>query len=210
MLDLRHSKPLFVGGTRYCFQHPQHHDRCVKVLRPDRTGAARKVLRKDFKRHLPARFLDDQLKEIKAYRELLTRASEPLWRHVPRYFGTEQTDMGVGIVTQLMRNDDGSWPSNLQQLLPLGVDDTLQDGIDEFLEAVATLRILSRDLLPHNIIAVREPSGYRVMLVDGIGNAELIPLSTWSGFFAHRKTRRKIERFHYRCELLRKDASSDE
>lgn len=202
MLKLKNSRPLFVGGTRYVFQHPEHANRCVKVLRPDRTGAARKVLRKDFKRHLPARFLDDQLKEIKAYRELLTRASETLWRYVPRYHGTEETDMGVGIVTQLMRNADGSWPKNLEQMLTHGTDSALEAGIDEFVEAVGNLRILSRDLLPHNIIAVKENGAYRVMLVDGIGNAELIPLSTWSGFFARRKTQRKIRRFRQRCALL--------
>jgi hypothetical protein len=202
MLKLKHSRPLFVGGTRYCFVHPEHPNRCVKVLRPDRTGAARKLLRKDFKRYLPARFLDDQRKEIKAYGELLSRASEELWRHVPRYHGTEDTDMGLGIVTQLMRNNDGSWPSNLEQLLPAGTNPELDAGIDEFVEAVARLRILSRDLLPHNIIAVRETSGYRVMLVDGIGNAELIPLSTWSAYFAGRKTQRKIRRFRQRCQLL--------
>ncbi|WOJ95492.1 YrbL family protein [Congregibacter brevis] len=202
MLKLKHSRPLFVGGTRYCFQHPEHANRCVKVLRPDRTGAARKILRKDFKRHLPARFLDDQRKEIKAYRELLTRASETLWRYVPRYHGTEETDMGIGIVTQLMRNADGSWPKNLEQILVDGMSPELEAGIEEFLTAVGDLRILSRDLLPHNIVAVKEDTGYRVMLVDGIGNAELIPLSTWSGFFARRKTQRKIRRFRQRCALL--------
>ncbi|WOJ94474.1 YrbL family protein [Congregibacter variabilis] len=202
MLKLKNSRPLFVGGTRYVFQHPEHANRCIKVLRPDRTGTARKILRKDFKRHLPARFLDDQLKEIKAYRELLSRASETLWRYVPRYHGTEETDMGVGIVTQLMRNADGSWPKNLEQILSNGTDPALEAGIEEFVDAVGKLRILSRDLLPHNIIAVKEDSGYRVMLVDGIGNAELIPLSTWSGFFARRKTQRKIRRFRQRCALL--------
>ncbi|GAB5415500.1 MAG: hypothetical protein Cons2KO_31030 [Congregibacter sp.] len=173
------------------------------MLRPDRTGEARKPLRKDFKKYLPARFLDDQRKEIKAYRELLTRASETLWRHVPRYHGTEETDMGVGIVTQLMRDADGTWPKNLQQLLPNGLTPELEEGLQDFTSAVRELRILSRDLLPHNIIAVREKNGsYRVMLVDGIGNAELLPVSTHFAFFATRKTARKISRFQQRCNLL--------
>jgi hypothetical protein len=110
--------------------------------------------------------------------------------------------MGVGIVTQLMRNADGSWPKNLEQLLVNGMEPVLEAGIEDFLAAVGDLRILSRDLLPHNIIAVKEEHGYRVMLVDGIGNAELIPLSTWSRFFARRKTQRKIRRFRQRCALL--------
>lgn len=201
-LQLRHSRPLFVGGTRYCFQHPLYRDRCVKVLRPDRTGAARRVTRQDYKRWLPARFLDDQRKEIAAYRALLPRASEALWRHLPRYHGTVATDMGTGIVTQLLRNADGSWPQNLQTLLPAGVDRELRAAIEEFLDAVARLRILTRDLLPHNIIAVREHAGYRVMLVDGIGNAEMIPLASWCGHFADRKTARKIRRFRQRSAAL--------
>jgi len=201
-LQLRQSRPLFVGGTRYCFQHPEHRDRCVKVLRPDRTGAARKIIRRDYKRWLPARFLDDQRKEIAAYRALLPQASEQLWRFVPRYHGTVDTDMGIGIVTQLMRNADGSWPQNLEALLPRGLDRELEAGIEEFVDGVSQLRILTRDLLPHNIIAVRESRGYRVMVVDGIGNAELIPLSSWSGFFADRKTARKIARFRNRCARL--------
>lgn len=202
MLKVRHTRPLFVGGTRYCFQHPVYRDRCVKVLRPDRTGAARRMLRKDFKRYLPARFLDDQRKEISAYAELMPKASERLWRHVPRYHGTVDTDLGIGIVTQLMRNSDGSWPRNLEQLLPGGITPSLERGIEEFETAVRELRILSRDLLPHNIIAVREDGSWRVMLVDGIGNSELIPLSTHLDFFADRKTARKVDRFRERCAAL--------
>ena len=202
MLKLRLSRPLFVGGTRYCFQHPEHHNRCIKVLRPDRTGEVRRRYRTDHKRLLPARFLDDQRKEIKAYQELLTRPSEALWRHVPRYHGTEETDMGIGIVTQLMRNADGSWPVNLQTLLPAGMTPALEAGIAEFEHAVAELRILSRELLPHNIIAVQEENAVRVMLVDGIGNSELIPVSTWSPFFANRKIQRKLTRFRERCARL--------
>ncbi|MEM6543819.1 MAG: YrbL family protein [Pseudomonadota bacterium] len=198
MLKLVHTKPLFVGGTRYCFQHPHHANRCIKVLRPDRTGEARKQRRKDFKRFLPPRFLDDQRKEINAYEELMLNASEDLWRHVPRYHGTEDTDMGLGIVTQLLRNHDEQWPSNLRDLFLAPPETKLLRGIDEFLTAVRDLRILSRDLLAHNIIAVDEGERYRVMLVDGIGNAELLPLSSWSDFFAQQKVRRKISRFERR------------
>jgi hypothetical protein len=151
MLKLKGSEPLFVGGTRYCFIHPDHADRCVKVLRPDRTGAARKARLRNWKRFLPASSFDDQLKEIKAYRVLQRRNDPELWQHVPEYFGTADTDMGLGIVTRLFRNADGS---------------------------------------------------YRVLVVDGIGNSEWIPVSTWSRFFARRKIARKIAKFRYRTRIL--------
>lgn len=202
MLALQGSEPLFVGGTRFCFIHPQHPDRCVKVLRPDRTGEARKAVIKNWKRVLPPRFFDDQLKEIKAYKELQRQNNPEVWRYVPEYFGTVDTDMGIGIVTRLFRNDDGSWPQNLEQQLPQGLDAALEQGIEHFVQGVANEHIVTRDLLPHNIIAVKRGEGYQILIVDGIGNSELIPISTWSRFFSGQKIARKIKKFRYRVSIL--------
>ena len=49
---------------------------------------------------------------------------------------------------------------------------------------------------------------YRVMIVDGIGNAELIPVSSWLDAFARRKTRRKIRRFRERSRRLQAGAGA--
>ena len=62
---------------------------------------------------------------------------------------------------------------------------------------------MTRDLLPHNLIAVRETdSQYRVLIVDGIGNADFIPLATWSRFFGRLKVGRKIKKLEGRARML--------
>jgi len=207
MLELKGRKPLFVGGTRYCYIHPDYEDRMVKVLQPHRTGPARKIKIRSWKRILPPGFFDDQLKEIKAYNALLRQNNPALWRHIPKYYGTIDTDMGVGIVTRLCRNADGSWPSNLEQALPSGLSPELSAGIEEFVDWVGQEIVLTRDLLPHNIIAVRESdNSFCLLVVDGIGNSELIPISSWFRFFGRQKVARKIAKFRYRSSILMPEA----
>ncbi len=210
MLQLKGTEPLFVGGTRFCFIHPQHPDRCVKVLRPDRTGEARKRDAQNWKRFLPPRFFDDQLKEIRAYDELISQQNPRLWEHIPEYYGTVETDMGLGIVTRLYKNGDGSWPENLEEALPNGLSPALDDAIERFLQGLLREHIVTRDLLPHNLIAVKQGEGksekYQVLIVDGIGNSELVPISTWFHFFAKRKIQRKIAKFRYRASILLPEA----
>ena len=206
MLTLAGREPFAIGGTRRCFVHPDDERLCVKVLRPDRTPAARLAAARGWRRLKGLRGFDDQRKEIKAYRQLL----RPLpgrsgvdWTHVPRYHGTVPTDQGVGIVTALHRDWHGGLPLNLEQLLPGGMTDALGAAIDEFTAWLRRTLFLSRDLLPHNIIAVAvDPQRYRLVIVDGIGNSELLPLSNWFEACARRKVERKIRKFDQRVRLL--------
>ena len=62
---------------------------------------------------------------------------------------------------------------------------------------------LTRDLLPHNIIAVADsPERFRLVIVDGIGNSEFLPLSHWFKFCARAKIERKIRKFDHRIQIL--------
>ena len=182
--------------------HPRDETLCVKTLRPDRTPAARLRLARGWRRLKGERGFDDQRKERKAYDALL-KSGQSDWRHVPRYHGAVATDQGIGIVTDLQRNHDGAFPANLEELLPKGMTDALADAIDEFKAWLRRDLFLSRDLLPHNIIAVLErPGRYRLMIVDGIGNSEMLPLSSWLRTAARLKVERKIRKFDHRVEIL--------
>ena len=125
------------------------------------------------------------------------------WRHVPEYFGCVQTDQGLGIVTALYRDHDGGFPKNLEQLVPYGISDHLELAIIEFKEWLRRTLFLSRDLLPHNIIAVAgSDHSYRLVIVDGIGNSEFIPISSWFKQSARKKIERKLTKFDYRLRIL--------
>ena len=201
-LKLSDLEPFAIGGTRRCYVHPRDDRLCVKILRPDRTAAARHRAATGWRRLKGKRGFDDQRKERKAYDALLKRGQRD-WRHVPRYHGTVATDQGLGIVTDLQRNYDGRFPLNLNELLPNGMTEPIAAAIAEFQAWLRRDLFLSRDLLPHNIIAVAEsPSRYRLMIVDGIGNSEMLPFSSWFDACARRKVERKIAKFDMRVRIL--------
>lgn len=203
-LNLGQQTPFAVGGTRLCFVHPDDSNKCVKVLRPDRTPQARRKLTTGIKKLRPVKHWDDQLKELTAYRQLLAREKPTLWHHIPEFFGSVETDIGIGIVTRIFRNFDGKFPRNLEQEVPDGIDGVLRAGIDQFKKWLRHELVVTRDLLPHNIIVVRDSSELcRLMIVDGLGNSEWIPVSTWFRSFARRKIERKIAKFEHRVNSLR-------
>lgn len=202
-LSLVRRTPFAVGGTRLCFVHPYDSNKCVKVLRSDRTPQARQKLVKGIKRLRSPKHWDDQLKELVAYRHLLLRDTNRTWNHIPEFFGSVETDLGVGIVTRIFRNFDENFPRNLEQEVPHGVDSVLQAGITEFKQWLRQELVVTRDLLPHNIIVVRDSAQHcRLLIVDGLGNSEWIPVSTWFRSFARRKIERKIKKFDFRVESL--------
>ena len=183
---------------------PGNSVRCVKVLRKDRTPEVRRAAMKGLRRLRPLRYYDDQLREIAMYERLCRNPTPHLWRHVPEYFGTVQTDLGIGIVTRLFRNHDGSFPNNLEQSVPLGVDAALESALEEFKSWLQDELFLTRDLLPHNIIVVRANApSCKLVIVDGLGNSEFIPISSWISAAARKKITRKIVKFEHRLDMLR-------
>ena len=201
-LGLHDLEPFAVGGTRRCYVHPEDETLCVKVLRPDRTAEARRAGAKGWRRLKRLQSFDDQRKEYLAYRHLRRRGQLD-YTHVPRFYGNVDTDQGVGIVTALFRNWDGRFPENLEELLPSGMTDALERAIAEFKDWLRRELFLTRDLLPHNIIAVADgPERFRLVIVDGIGNSEFLPLSHWFKFCARAKVERKIRKFDHRIRIL--------
>lgn len=203
ILSLEGLTPFAVGGTRLCFVHPNDSNKCVKVLRRDRTPQERRKFTTGLKKYRALKHWDDQSKELIAYDQLLNRNTDRVWQHVPEFFESVQTDLGLGIVTRIFRNFDGQFPRNLEQEVPLGVDAILMEGLSEFKHWLRQELVVTRDLLPHNIIVVRDSANHcRLMIVDGLGNSEWIPVSTWFRSFARRKVERKIAKFKCRVDLL--------
>ena len=81
--------------------------------------------------------------------------------------------------------------------------DALERAIAEFKDWLRRELFLTRDLLPHNIIAVADgPERLRLVIVDGIGNSEFLPLSHWFKLCARAKVERKIRKFDQRIRIL--------
>jgi hypothetical protein len=203
-IDLKSLVPFAQGANRYCFQHPENRDRCLKVIRPENIKA-RYNRQSPLKRLLGKARLNDNSQELKAHmqpaiRRLIQAEKEStLWAHLPRFYGSIETSLGHANESELIRCADGTVAPTLESFIRNGeLSNQLQKAIKRFEAWLAHTRILTRNLLPHNLVVTDRSGQPELFLVDGLG-APTIPqalavLPGWSD----RYIARKLARFHKR------------
>ena len=202
---LASEKPFAQGGNRLCFVHPEDDSLCIKVRRPDFTLADRRR-KKGFPKNLkPLSSFDDNLEELSVMTALRRRYGELVFRHVSRCFGFVDTDMGPGLVSELIRDSSGAISQTLKKVI---WDEALTD---ETREAISLLGqfwednlVPSRHLLLHNIVVQRDNEGHiaRLVVIDGLGSAGLLPMWLLPPVVQRRKIQKKIAVMHGRIETL--------
>ena len=204
LIHLGDAVPFARGGNRLCYVHPQNPDICIKLPRND-VDLSVKRARKGLKGRLkPASSFDDNRQEARTLTEMHDRIGDSLREFVPRFLGWVETDLGPGVAVDLIRDADGAIALPLKQYVwERGFDADLRTALAEFSTYWIRERVPSRELLLHNVVARRLPSdALRLVVIDGLGNADLLPLSRWSPHLARRKSVRKTERLRARIERL--------
>lgn len=185
----------FAGGdSRLCFVDPLDPAWCIKVLRPDRTPARKRREQSWLKRLKPLQRFDDNLQELRVYRRLEHSIGQAAYRLVPRIDGMISTNLGPGLRSELIRDDDGSISVTLQAYLARnGLDEHLQAALAAFNRAWQALGMPSRRLLLHNIV-VQQRAGrpVRLVVVDSLGWADLLPAGYWVAPWARHRAGRKL------------------
>ena len=203
-MRLSAATPFARGGNRLCFVHPERADVCVKVPRPD-VDLAEKRRRKGLKGRLKlAASFDDNRVEAETLTALHQRVGPALAAFAPRFLGWVETDLGRGVAVDLIRDVDGAIATPLKQhVWERGLDAPLQAALAEFSAFWVRERVPSRELLLHNIVARRHgDEALRLVAIDGLGNADLLPLSRWFARLAEKKSARKVERLRARIDTL--------
>lgn len=205
MIDLSHSEPFASGGNRLCFRHPQDPNLCVKVMRPGRT--AELLARAPwYKRWRGEKYFDDNLRELEGYSQRalqrpLYHQGEVLWRHLPRWYGIQETSLGPGAVTDMIFDSEGEPAPTLRQYLNRhGLDRAVRASLQRFADWLLQHRVLTKNLIAHNLVLREERGQLELYLIDGLGSAAALPLPEISNYFAERYIRRRIERMWLRVE----------
>jgi hypothetical protein len=182
------------GDSRLCFVDPLDPAWCIKILRPDRTPAHKRREQSWLKRLKPLQRFDDNLQDIRVYRRLERSIGQAAYRLVPRIDGMVPTNLGPGLRSELIKDDDGKISLTLQAYLARsGLDDNLQAALADFKRDWQALGMPSRRLLLHNIV-VQQRAGRpdRLIVVDSLGWADLIPVGYWIAPWARHRARRKL------------------
>lgn len=204
MIDLSGLKPFASGYNRHCYQHPDNPALCLKVLRPENIEA--RFQRQAWpKKALGKARIDDNLQELKAHRQKAIRnllageQSSLVWAHLPKFHGTADTSLGTANVSEFISGNEGAPAETLEHYLQLsGFDQPIQDAVERFCNWLAETGILTRNLLPHNMVITDRDGQPELFLVDGLG-APTIPdklaaIPAWR----RRYICRRIRRFYLR------------
>lgn len=205
VIDLGTAENAFArGGNRLCFIDPDDRSRCIKVLRPDRSPAVRRA-EKSFPKSLkPLHVFDDNLSEQQVYNTIDRVIGEPAYELVPRCFGFVDTNLGRGLCSELIRDENGLISISLKQYVwQNGVTDTLEAALKRFTSSWHKLGMPSRNLLLHNIVVEQSAAGIeRLVVIDGLGWADFLPLAYYLPFMARHKAARKIKSLYKAIDYL--------
>ncbi|MFA0813000.1 YrbL family protein [Microbulbifer epialgicus] len=209
MIDLGQSQPFASGGNRFCYRHPQEPLLCIKIMRPGRTM---ELLGRApwYKRWRGEKYFDDNLREQEGYSQrALQQEQKGLWRHLPRWYGIQQTNLGPGVVTDLILDSEGNPAPTLRQYLnEHGLNGEVQSALERFTEWLLEYGVLTKNLIAHNLVVREEEGKLQIYVVDGLGCASFLPLPQVSDFFAKRYIQRRIQRMWLRVEWELSDKST--
>lgn len=177
MIDVTGWRIVGRGDERICYQHPDDPARCVKLSRQEKARQTRRELR---------------------YFRLLRRRGVP-FTLIPEFFGVVNGEGVVGIEQQLVLNDQGELPPNVAEYLatPLTPQQASHfwAGLDALKAYLLTYNVVPCDLVMSNLLVIERADATTVMLIDGLGASEFIPLPDYVAFLGRRKIRRKWARF---------------
>ena len=193
MIDLNGVTPFAEGGNRRCFVHPNNPNRCLKVIHP---GLLQTIMKNKpwYKKLRSTESFDDNLRERDAYNQkALRNDNSETWKHLAKWYGMVETTIGAASETELIKNENLVAETLESYLFANGFTDEIKLSIEQFHDWLRKNLILTKNLIPHNLVLKRVNNDIIIKIVDGLGSQAFIPLPDYSNFFAKRYVERRIE-----------------
>ncbi|MBX3742166.1 MAG: hypothetical protein KF712_14330 [Akkermansiaceae bacterium] len=190
MILLSDRQPVAQGKQRFVFTHPDHSDLIIKVIRPDsvdRAWGKWYKMRRCYGQYL------SYMREIGEYVATHAReGSSPPF--VQRIKGLVDTDMGLGLVLDAVRGENGDLAPSLRAMLADGTfDRAAEHALEEFFRDLMASDVIAADLNGGNVVYAQDgEKGSRFVMIDGLGQHNLIPLKRFSRTMNRRGKLRRI------------------
>ncbi|WP_299228817.1 YrbL family protein [uncultured Psychroserpens sp.] len=168
------------GFARKCYLHPDNNQLCIKIGKPEVEEV-----------HL--------YKEIKYYEKISKKDKNKFdYPFYAMYHGTVDTNYGEGFVYDLVKDETTLKIS--KTLLDYLLMDDSPFSDDQLFEAVQRLkhqmikhRVFVGDCRARNICCqVLKDGSIQLVIIDGIGHRDFLPLADWFGYFAKKKVERRL------------------
>jgi hypothetical protein len=144
------------GRDRICYEHPTIKEQCIKTSISSHKQSRREV----------------------QYFSLLTKRNINLF-HVSVFLGNVQTSQGLGFCFELVRNVNGEISFTLRESLEKQIVSLkeIQPKLEDLKKYLVSSGICIRDISPSNIVCQNTIEGINLIIIDGIGNPNINPLT---------------------------------
>lgn len=191
-LALGDAEPLVRATTMFVFAHPTRPGRLVKVFNPKRLTEKQRQSMPWYKRdrrHGTFQFLVRSMTEYLAYQ---CRGNASLGI-LPTIYELVQTEYGFGMVVERIEDYDHQLSPTLKTVvLREGLTPQLVALVNEICDVMAERHIIVSDFHANNFLVVENPQGTRrLVVIDGLGDRNIVPLSTLSQAWNARRIRER-------------------
>jgi len=194
MINLDGVSSFAKGGNRRCYVSPINPKRCLKVLHENLLDKL-KENSAWYKRLGNNAGLDDNLRERDAYnqRAISSPINSSVWNHLAKWYGMVETNLGSASETELILNDGEIAETLETYLFREGLTPEIQEALKTFETWLRTHLVLTKNIIPHNVVIKKENSSLILVIIDGLGCKSFIPLPKYSRFFARIYVERRIK-----------------
>ena len=172
------------GNCQRCYIHPSNNDLCIKIS----------------KQNIVCRGLFNEIKFWSRYSKKRIQTSE--YQFFAKYHGAQETNLGTGNIFDLIKDETTNEVSKTLEYYLLnptdGIDNKmLKTAFEELIHLMVKYKVIATDLKAGNICCkILKNKTVKLILVDGVGHRDFIPLVDWSDFFARKKIERRLVRLN--------------
>lgn len=189
MKILKDAKLIGTGVQRYCYEDPDDSSKCIKVS----INSTR------------ANDLEEK------YFNFLNR-KKISWDHLTKLYSKEKTDMGDGLIFELVRDFDGNISKSIDYYIQNKDAFLLIKYFTKDLEDLKNYMfdngVIAKDLSQFNVLYQRSSNDIgKFVIIDGVGNPEFVPVSNYILYFQKKRIKKYWDKFIRR---IKKVQSSNE
>lgn len=197
-LTLKDSEPFAQGVNRLCFIHPDDASLCIKVVKEGSIEALRSK-RSFFENLRPDSYFDDNLNEYKAYQQAAISGNEGIiYDHIPRCYGWQDTDLGMGLVLDYYSKGDNQPCVTLRSYLQThGLNEEIDAKLGVLADYLRKTLLMTKNIVPHNVVVA---SDGKLKIIDGIGALSALSIAHTSKAAKRHYINRRIDRMLLRVK----------
>ena len=179
-MNLKDEDFIAKGNERAIYLHPEDKNKTVKVTYEGNKREESKQSKK----------------EISYYKQLEKRGMNN-WKHLPKFFGEVQTNMGEGFILELIRDYDGEVSKSFAFYLNENGVASYQKELEEYRQYfLDNCIIFNYGMMPKNILLRKNSeTDFDLVLIDGLGDVSHFTLPNKIPYFARRRISRRWDKF---------------